>query len=98
MPLAVHVALLRLLGIREKLYDVLDIDDRPGEVVASPDCLKPRGFCGKANGNIKVAHREIYAWELVDVMDYLVCRGVVLHDFEVIHHGGHTWDSIYRVK
>ena len=41
LALAAHVALLGLLGIGEKIIDIFDVDEGPGEVVSSADSLEP---------------------------------------------------------
>ena len=47
LALAAHVALLGLLGIGEKIIDIFDVDEGPGEAVSFVDGLEPYDFFSK---------------------------------------------------
>ena len=50
------MALLGLLGLRKILIHILDVDERPSEVVADADAVEPGSFGGKTGCAVKVAY------------------------------------------
>ena len=79
MVLAAHLPPLRLLRFGEESVDILDVAERLGEVVFSPDCFEPHCFC------VQIANYGLNAWELVYVVNCLAWRGAVAHGLDVFH-------------
>ena len=47
VSLSSHVSFLCFSKIRGNFGDILDVDERPGEIVFAPDGFEPRGLCWK---------------------------------------------------
>ena len=73
--LVAHVALLGLLRLREILIHVLDVDERPGEVVSCADASEPGGFGGKSCCAAKISYRFLNAKELIHIVDGFIRVG-----------------------
>ena len=74
------MALLGLLGLGEKLMDVFDIDEGPGEVVSLEDGLEPCDLCWETCRAMDVSDGRLENWEIIDVFDCLPWWGSVLHE------------------
>ena len=54
--MVVHVALLGLIRLRKILIHILDVDERPSEVVACADASEPGSFGGETGCAVKVSY------------------------------------------
>ena len=52
LVLALHVAFLGFLGLREEFVDIFNVHEGAGKVVAFPDGLKPHTCCGEDRGSM----------------------------------------------
>ena len=52
LALASHVAFLGFFGLKKKFVYGFNVREGPGKVVAFPDGLNPRTFCGEARGSM----------------------------------------------
>ena len=66
------MALLGLLELRKILIHILDVDERPSEVVAGADAAEPGSFDGETGCAVKVAYCFVDAWDLIHVVDSLI--------------------------
>ena len=73
--LVAHVALLGLLRLREILINILDIDERPSEVVSCADASEPGGFGGKTCCAVKISYHFLNARELIHIVDGFIWVG-----------------------
>ena len=69
MALVLHVALLGLLRFGEVLVDVLDVYERPRQVISIANALEPSGIGGETGCAVEVADGLLDAGELVHVVD-----------------------------
>ena len=67
--MVVHVALLGLLRLTKILIHILDVYERPGEVVSCADASEPGGFGGKSCCAVKISYRFLNARELIHIVD-----------------------------
>ena len=70
-----HVALLGLLGLMEILIHMLDVDERPSEVVAYADASESGSFGDKTCCTVKVSYCIFNARELVHIVDGFIRVG-----------------------
>jgi len=69
------VALLGLLRLREILIHILDVDERPSEVVSCADASEPGSFGGKTCCAVKVSYCLLNARELIYIVDGFIRVG-----------------------
>ena len=69
------MALLGLLSLRKILIHILDVDERPCEVVAGADASEPGGFGWKTYRAVEVSYSFFDAWELIHIVDGLIWVG-----------------------
>ena len=83
------MTLLVFLRFWEVLIHILHYDKWPGKVVYVADDLDTRGFGWEDRCCMEVSDCELYAWELVDVVDcFLCCRScrVFIEQINVLQH------------
>ena len=69
------MALLGLLRLRKILIHILDVDERPCELVACADASEPGSFGGETCGTVKVSYSFFDARELVHIVDGFIWVG-----------------------
>ena len=91
-----HVALLGLLRLREILIHILDVDERPSEVVSCADASEPGSFGGKTCCAVKVSHCLLNARELIYIVDGFIRVGPT-KQLDVLLDGGGGGNLVERI-
>jgi hypothetical protein len=73
--LVAQVALLGLIRLQEILTRILDVDERPSEVVSCADASEPGSFGGKTCRAVKVSCCLLNARELIYIVDGFIWIG-----------------------
>ena len=78
-----HVALLGLLRFLEVHVHIVYGEHWPGEVVTIPDAPELHCFGGKPCGCMEVSDCARQAWDIIHVVDSLLCCLVVIESLDV---------------
>ena len=92
-----HVALLGLLRLWEILIHILDVDERPSEVVSCADASEPGGFGGKSCCAVKILYRFLNAREIIHIVDGFIWVGPA-KKLDVLQDSGGGRNFVERVQ
>ena len=101
MALVAHVAFLGFFRIRKKLFDVIYVGKRPGEIVVIVDALEPGGLGCDSSGAMEVSDCFFKAGQVLDIID---CLGGVWamriggKQFNVVENSRGRGYSVERVE